>query len=180
MEFIDKINTVLLYFYIPGKSLKKVLVSKNSSIGCLITLTKEDSKDYIFIYKGAIVDSNSTFESIGMKNENILVAIKKKNNQINDFYYNVNLCKKLNDISNDPDFEKKLTVVNNKNLRNEKTRIADVRYMKIEGSCRLYKKKTFKFLARLHEDEKSCDRFELNLNYKPLENPCEDAMPVLW
>ena len=162
---------VIVYFCIPDQLLKKMQIPKKLFISSLLAYFNENSLNFQLIHNGKFVDPRSTFEQINFIDNEVLIATKKKNNDINS---------KIKKFQNDKSFEQKIKFLVNSKLRIENSRIMDIKYMKIEGNHRLFKKKTRRFLSKKKIQDDNKDESDLNINYKPLIEPCTEQMPVLW
>ena len=167
-------SNIFLYFCIPNKLMKKVRVNKRLYINSLLTFFKEKKEDYIFVYEGKIVNCNSTFNDLKITENNILFAVENMKEETK----NINV---LND-SNSTNFQLRLKLLTNNQLKNECDRINDIRYFKMEGSRRLYRKKIHKIYMNEMKmnDEYEYEYQDIKYEYQSTTNPCTDPMPILW
>lgn len=172
-------RNLIIYFYIPNKCLKKIKVIKYVYIKLLLTFINENTNEYIFIYDGTVVNSKSTFDDIGIKNGEVLIALKNNNN-MDDINSNINLSSKMKKLTKDPNFETKLKLIMNKNIRYETERIKDMQFKKIEGNSNLYRKKIKNYYSTKGKQNKDQKDLNLNTNYQPLPKPSEEEMPIIW
>ena len=175
----DQTN-IIIYFYIPDKCLKKIKVISHLYIKLLLSFINEDTNEYIFIYNGAVVDSKSTFKNIGINNGEVLIALRKNKINTDDINSNINLSSKMKKLSKDPNFETKLKLLINNNMRCETERIKDIRFKKIEGNFNLYRKKIKNYLSTNENKNNDQNDTNLNTNYQPLRKPSEEEMPIIW
>lgn len=165
-------NEVHILLYVPHHFWRRVIVKKDSKMRILNNILKNNTNT--FIYKGNIIDSESTFEEINILDGTFIVAIKNPTNFVNE-----EIIKWIR-LTNDSYFENKVKVLSNKKLKREQSRIKDIRYMKLEGNCQMYKKHSHRmFLNQRVEKNISLD-VDLNTNYLPLITPSTDAMPIIW
>ena len=137
-------SKIILCFCVPNQLVKKMQVTINSNVGCLLKYFKENNEDYIYIYDGNIVDYNSTFEDINFKEGKTIFALRKVNTDRSE-YQTARTRSKIIELSKDLYFEKKIRVLTNRNAQSEYNKVMDIRFMKIEGSYNLYKKKEHKY-----------------------------------
>ena len=172
-------SKIILCFYIYNKFIKKMQVTKNSTIGCLLNFFNESNDEYILIFDGKIVDYRSTFIEINFINGKTIFAIRK-NNYDESIDMNSNILSNIMKLSKDTIFEKKIRVLTNRNAQSEYNKIMDIRYMKEEGSRCLYKKKNHNYYLNESCENETQKEIGLTINYDPPSEPCEDAMPILW
>ena len=167
MNLIDS-NKVMFYFCVPNRFWKRVLVTRNSNIYCLNQFIDQKNR-HSYIYKGSTVDSNLTFNNIGISNDDIIICIT--NNIDNNLKWKKMSC--------DQNLHEKLKILSNKNIKNEYNRIRDIRNMKTEAKKNFYKKKVQRFI--LNDGNKyEFDSTSLNIDYEKLSEPSNEALPILW
>ena len=133
-----------------------------------------DDGIYTYIYNGNIINSDLTFNDIGIKNEQLLIAIKKEQEKFNEMDY------KWIELSCDPTFGNSLHLFSNKQTKREFNRLKDLRNIKIEGSLKLYKKFSHKLYLQKSAESENPIFNDLEINYEPSATPCTEAMPILW
>lgn len=89
---------VIVYFCIPDQLFKKIQIPKRLFISSLMTFFDENSLDFLFIHNGKFVDPRSTFEQINFNDNEVLIATKKKSNDINN---KIKLSTQIKKIQND-------------------------------------------------------------------------------
>lgn len=172
-------SKIILCFCIPNRLVKKMQVTTNSRVGCLLNFFKENNDDYMYIYDGNIVDYKSSFKDINFIEGKTIFALPKVNDEENA-YQSAHTRSKIFELSKDSYFEKKLRVLTNRNAQSEYNKVMDIRLMKIEGSCNLYKKKTHNYYLNETNENETQDDIPLKTEYEPLSEPCAEAMPILW
>lgn len=174
----NAIGKIMIYFCIPDYLLKRIIVPKTVQVNSILKIFNENCKDYLYIYNGKIIDPDMTFDQIKIMNQEVIVASKK--DKKNEVVFNQNLSLKIKQLRDDQLFEKKLKLLADKNFKMENCRLIDAKYRRIEGNCKLFRKKEKKFLEQKNQINDNQFVFDLNLNYQPLIEPCDEAMPILW
>lgn len=165
-------NKICLLYYVPHHFNRKIMVRANSKIRILNNIHKDIVNTFIF--KGNIINSESTFYEVGVSEGDIIIALKKSGNFINEEFIR---WKKL---SNDPNFINSLETLSNKKLKREQNRINDFYYMKIEGNVRKYKRQCRNtYLQKMEEGDIQIEN-NININYEPLLMPSTSALPIIW
>lgn len=165
-------HKIVFYFCVPYKFWKKVQVASRAKVSCLKKVFDPGKEECYYVYEGNIIDQNSTFENIGIIDEKVIFAISGKMHQKEKF--------DLMKLYNDPLFEKRLKILSNKSSKQEFNRISDIKYMKIEGNLKLYKKQEHKYYLKNLNESETTNNIQLCINYQPPSVPCTAAMPILW
>lgn len=122
-----------------------------------------------------MIDDKTTIEQNKIADGDVLLAIKKQNNDTN---FNIKVSLQIKKLVKDQSFEGKLRLLTNPKIQMERSRIMDLKHLKIERYRKLFIKKT-KDLFQNQNDQIE-DQFDLNTNYQPSIEPSEEAMPILW
>ena len=165
-------NVIHIFIYVPHHFWRRVIVKNDSKIRILNNILRNNTNT--FIYKGNIIDSESTFEEIDISDGTLIVAIKNPTNFVNE-----EIIKWIR-LTNDSYFENKVKVLSNKKLKREQSRIKDIRYMKLEGNFQMYKNHSHRMFLKNKVEKNSSLTDDLNINYHPLLKPSTDAMPIIW
>ena len=172
-------SKIILCFCVPNELVKKMQVTRNSKVGCLLNHFHKNNEDYNYIYEGNIVDSKSTFNDIKF-NEGELIFALRKNNEDESLYQAAKTRSKIIKLSKDSQFSKKIRVLTNRNAQSEYNKVMDIRLMKAEGNFNLYRKKSHQSYLNELNDEEMTNDISITTEYEPLTEPCTEAMPILW
>lgn len=158
---------------VPGALTRTIILSKQNKIEKL-SKCLQNNWEHTFVYKGNIIDSNLSFNDIGIFNGDIIIIFQKNFNQFD----NSDLM--LMKMSKESFFRHKLDMTTNNNVKKESYRLKDMRDLKIEGSRRLYKKMIHKIYLKNRKENDLSLANDLDINYKPLPMPSTEAMPIIW
>lgn len=168
-------SKIIVYICIPDCLLKKAIAPKKAYIWQLLEFYDENSSDYLYIYNGSLIDSKTTIEQNNVADGDVLLAVKKQNNDTN---FNIKVSLQIKKLVKDQSFEGKLRLLTNQKIKMERSRIMDLKHLRIERYRKLFIKKTKDLLQ--NQNDQIGDQFDLNTNYQPSIEPSEEAMPILW
>ncbi|OHT11143.1 hypothetical protein TRFO_01032 [Tritrichomonas foetus] len=197
--------TIDINICIPNHFIKRVKVSPLHKISILNNLFPQE--DNIFIYRGQLLSENSTFESYGFgRNDQISVQKYYRDNEVGnggnnsnksnardqtkEKYYIVVLPNlqtpefeyyklKWIQITRDADiFSENIAYGTGKASSREFARLRDLRMTKLEQKKSFYRKNWWNFI----DNKKLSAKRDVPLvtDFKQLDTPCSEAMPVIW
>lgn len=173
MSQINNQYWIKIFFCVPNKFLKSILININTKISYLMKIFHDDN-DYTYIYDGNILNSELSLKSAGISNEKLIIAIKKESKDIKNEALN------WKNLSMKKDIENKLRSLPSKQAKVEYCRIQDLKITKTEGSLKLYQRLTRKLYQQNLKKEDQQINTNIYINYEPSPRPCTDAMPILW
>lgn len=170
-------SLITIYVFQPGIRIRHIKLDSNNCISILYAIYPNDSK---FIFKGQILDISKTFLQYQINNENKIVLISPMMIHHNPF-----LVDRWLKITNDQkSFEERINLNVNKNSRLEIARLKDIKLLKLEVKRKKFDKylksqnasqyNSIESISKNQTDEK------LEINYKSIDSPSIDPLPIIW
>lgn len=170
-------SLITIYVFQPGIRIRHIKLDSNNCISILYAIYPNDSK---FIFKGQILDISKTFLQYQINNENKIVLISPMM-----IHYNPFLVDRWLKITNDQkSFEERIDLNVNKNSRLEIARLKDIKLLKLEVKRKKYDKYLKSQNSNQYNSIESINKNQtdekLEINYKSIDSPSIDPLPIIW
>ncbi|KAK8842427.1 hypothetical protein M9Y10_026010 [Tritrichomonas musculus] len=170
-------SLITIYVFQPGIRIRHIKLDSNNCISILYAIYPNDSK---FIFKGQILDISKTFLQYQINNENKIVLISPMMIHHNPF-----LVDRWLKITNDQkSFEERINLNVNKNSRLEIARLKDIKLLKLEVKRKKFDKYLKSQNASQYNSIESINKNQtdekLEINYKSIDSPSIDPLPIIW
>ncbi|OHT07870.1 hypothetical protein TRFO_23727 [Tritrichomonas foetus] len=171
MSMIDTDSRIELMVCTPHQPVRVISARLSGQISALQSLWPENPKR--FIYNGNQLLEGMTFHFYGIRDGDSIIALPK--DTISDLHCSQWLC-----LSRDSDnFNEYMKWMLDPRTSGEAARLRDLHLWKIEKRPRIYMKMKGPFYSSdSNENEKS--KNSLNVDFLPLNEPAEQALPILW
>lgn len=165
-------STYDLFVCVPNHFVKRVKVLGSSKISILNLLFQKEKK--LFIHKGQILQSDTTFDSNYINSNDYIVALTK--NDSPSFEYEI---MKWIQSTKDPElFREKITKHKDSSISLEEARLRDLRTRRLE-------QKRYFVIRRMgrqfeHSGISPFRDIPLSIEYDTIDEPNSNPLPVLW